>query len=279
MKASLWFAGTLLALAATAQPAWPQSKEAIEAANRLVVRSGLATQIEAMPKQIDEEIAQSRGKVPDEVLDAIAAAFKESFRPAVLQEEVGRSLAGKMQAAEMQKVTGWLETDLGRRVTRAEEQAARSMTPQTVLAHAEQMKRQPPSQKRIAILVDLAAVTKATEAAANMFEAIALGMMIGMDTAQPAQNRIGIAALQSRLRQSVPREKLTESLDAALPEIFSYTYREVSDEDLAGYLAFNRSALGSRYNDAVVAAFTEALAGASVRVGQLMDAAMKRKSA
>lgn len=279
MKASLWLAGALLALAATAQPAWPQSQEALEAANRLVVRSGLAAQIEAMPKQIDEEFAQSRGKLPDEILDAIAAAAKESFRPAVLQQEVGRSLAGRMQLGEMQKVTAWLETDLGGRVTRAEEQAARSMTPRTMLAHAEQMKSRPPSQRRMAALAELAAVTKATEAAANVFEAIALGMMIGMDTAQPAQNRIGIAALKSRLRQSMPREKLTESLDAALPEIFSYTYRDVSDADLAAYLAFNRSELGSRYNDAVVAAFTEALAGASVRVGQLMDAAMKRKSA
>lgn len=279
MMAMKFFPCALLALAAAAQPAWCQSRETLEAANLLVVRSGLAVQIEAVPKQIEQEMEQSRGRLPDEVIAAIAEAARESFRPALLQQEVGRSLAGKMQAGEMRKVIAWLETDVGRRVTRAEELSAHSMTPETLLAHAEQVKRHPLSQGRIAMLADLAAATKSAEAAANMLESVTLGMMVGMDVMQPLQSRIGIAGLKARLLQVMPPGKLRESLNAALPEIFSYTYRETNDADLAAYLAFSRSALGSSYNDAMVAAYTEALAGASLRVGQLMDAAMKRKAA
>ena len=76
-----------------------------------------------------------------------------------------------------------------------------------------------------------------------------------------------IQALRSRLRAAMPLDKMRETMAAAMPALYGYTYRAVSDADLAEYLAFNRSPLGTRYNDAVMDAFTEALTRASVGVG------------
>ena len=50
-----------------------------------------------------------------------------------------------------------------------------------------------------------------------------------------------------------------------------YTYREVSDADLAAYVAFLRSADGKRANDAITDAFSQAMVAASLRLGQLVD--------
>jgi len=56
-----------------------------------------------------------------------------------------------------------------------------------------------------------------------------------------------------------------------MPGLFAYTYREVTDADLAAYLVFLRSADGKRCNDAIGEALTQSMIAASVRMGQLVD--------
>jgi len=67
--------------------------------------------------------------------------------------------------------------------------------------------------------------------------------------------------------------------DGRRDALYGYTYRAVSDADLAEYLAFNRSPLETRYNDAVMDAFTEALARASVGVGPLIEQGLQHQAA
>lgn len=268
----------LAALGAGA-PAPAQTQEALDAARRLVVSSGLAVQLQAVPGQIQREVEQLRGKVPDETVNALGEASLKGFQPAGLQEDVSRVLAEKMPLADMRKIIAWLETDLGRRITRAEEQAAHQMTPESLRAHIEGTKRTPPSRKRAEMIAALMKATKAVESTANAIESIGLGVALGIDAMQPAQNRLGPANLRRRLREAMPPAQIRQEVSATLPAIFSFTYRDVSETDLAAYLAYSRSAIGVRYNDSVMGALAEALARAGVRVGQLVDEELKKKSA
>lgn len=255
-----------------------QPQDALEVAKQLVVRSGLAVQLQSLPGLIESEIAQIRGKLPEEIANAIGQASLRGFQPAELQEKITHALAQKMPVAEMRSVIAWLETDVGLRVTRAEEQSALQMTPEKLQAHAESVKRKPLSRKRTEQLLELMKVTKAVESTVTIVESIGLGVAVGLDAMQPAQNRLGIANLRRRIREAMPPEKIREAVSETLPLLFSYTYRDLSEQDLAAYLAFNNSALGVRYTESAMNALADALARASVRVGQLMDEALKRKS-
>jgi uncharacterized small protein (DUF1192 family) len=277
MTQLLRFMSALVAAAVFAPAGHAQSKEALDAAARLVVSSGLAVQLKGLAGQIDAEVGHTRGKLPDEMRAALAEAARESFRAAVLQDEIVRTVAQKMNPAEMRKAADWLETDVGRRVTRAEELAA-AMTPTDTQAWVERVKRQPLTEKRTKLIVDLVKATKAAEAMANVTESMVLGVAVGMNAIQPVQQQIAPAELRKRMRAAMPPAKLRDIANEALPMLFGYTYRDIGDADLASYLAFNRSPLGVRYNDVVMAAFIEALTHASVRVGQLVEPALRRKS-
>jgi hypothetical protein len=269
-----------LALLLGAAPALhAQSGAALDLARTLVARSGLAEQLKSYPKQVDEEIAQARGKLPGEVLVALREAAKLSYDAADLQRDIEHTLAADMPAADMREAIAWLETAAGRRITRAEEESSASMTPGNLQAYAESLRRAPPSARRAGQLAGLIEATNAVAQSVHLMESIALGIAVGMDAVQPEQNRVGLAALRERLEAAMPREQMREAMGAGLPLMYGYLYRKVSDADLAAYLEFNRSPVGTRYNDAVMKAFTDALTRASIGMGPLIQQGLRKKAA
>jgi hypothetical protein len=278
MKAIVFAAACAAAFLAPL-PSQAQSSDTLKLAQRLVVRSGLAEQLNTVPKHLEMELKLARGTVPDDLLAALGEASIESFRPDALREDVVRTLAARMPAEEMKRALAWLEKPQGRRVTQAEEQASRTLSPETLQAYTEALKTAPLSNRRTKYIADLVTATKGVEHAANLTEGVALGIAIGMDRTQSVQNQQGLKALQNRLRSTIPPEKLREELRGTVPEVYAYIYRGVSDADLGAYLAFNRSAAGKRYNDAVMAAFTEAMLRASLRMGPAVEKALQKKPA
>jgi len=257
----LW---TLLAGAAQAQ-------EAAKLAQRLVQLSGLEVQLRSVPKGFDDQMTQLRGKVPDDLRIALADAGREAYRPELMAQEIAQTLAQTLKPAEMRKVLAWLETDVGRRVTLAEERASSTMDEASLSRYAGQTKSKPPGARRQKLIQDLVQVTNAIEFAAHLIEGTALGVAIGMDSLQPVQKRVGAAFLRKQIEKAMPKEQLKATMREAMPGLYGYTYREVSDADLAAYLVMLRSADGKRCNDAITEAFTQAMVAASVRVGQLVD--------
>ena len=273
------FPAALLAVLITLAPAAEaRPNEALEVAKRLLHNSGLAVQLKSFPRQVDQDLAQAQGRVPDELLNALRSAARESFGPAAMQDDMVRGIAARLTVGEMRKALVWLDTDLGRRMTRVEELASEQLTPEALQSYAEGMKRRPLPPRRGELIAALAAATKAVEGSANIIEGVALGIAVGMDSLQPAQKRLGMAALTEQLRQAMPPDKIREAIGAVTPVMYAYTYRDVSDADLEAYLAFNRSNSGVRYNDAMMGALTEALAKAGLRVGAAIDSALGKKA-
>src|SRR5712691_3827893 len=120
MKTFMRLAGMLAAFAAFTPPACAQSK-ALELADRLFERAGLRAQLDSIPAEFERGLSPNRGKLPEEMIAALAEAGKKGFAPAVLREEIVGSLTRKMPAADIRRVLAWLERGLGRRVTLAEE--------------------------------------------------------------------------------------------------------------------------------------------------------------
>ena len=253
-------------------PGWAcaQSSEALALAGRLFDRAGLAVQLQSLPAQFEQGLSQNPSKLPDEMMAALAEAGKKSFAVATLRQEIVPILAQTLPAADIKQVLAWLDGQVGRRMTLAEESAAGSMTAENMQAYFESEKKKPASPERVKLIADLIEATKAVEIGATFIEAMALGVAVGMDATEPVEKRIGIANLRSRLRVVLPPAKLRASVGAAVPAMEGFTYRQISDADLAAYVEFNDSALGQRYNQAVTKALTESLTRASMRIGEIL---------
>jgi hypothetical protein len=246
-----------------------QSNEAAATAHRLVVRSGLSVQLRSFTGQIEGEIRQNPARLDDKLVNALADAAKEAFRPEALQEDITGRVGKMLSVTDMKTALGWLESDAGRRVTQSEELSSASFDVKSLQAYAERLKAKPLGAKRQQLIAELLGATGAVKAVAAVQEAMALGVALGMDSLQPPERRVGETALRGRIRQMMPPEKLQAVLAQQLPVMSAYTYRDISDADLEGYVRFLKTVGGKRYHDSTTAALTEALGRASVRTGEL----------
>ena len=278
MRSALFAVLSLVLLLPLPDAAHAQSEEAKDTAARLVVRSGLAVQLKSYRKQVDDELGQSRAALPDGLYEALRDAARVGYNAEDLQRDITRHIAVNMPLSDMKQALVWLESDAGRRLTRVEEEAAASMSPQVIQDYVAEYRQRPPSARRAELIGGLIAATRAVEHSAHSVESIALGIAVGMDAAQPVQNRVGLAELRSRLKSMLPPEQLRAQMAGVLPVLFAYMYRNTNDADLAKYLEFNRSPLGNRYNDALMLAFVDTLTRASVNMGPLIEQGMRKKS-
>jgi hypothetical protein len=259
-----------LCMALAAQPALAQSQEALDTAQRLVVRSGLAVQLPGFVGQMKSQLAQQRGKTSDELALKLVEAAEQAYRPEALQDEIARDVARRLQVKEMKVALAWLDSDIGRRITLAEE-AASSADDAAVGKFMQGLKDRKPSAARVSLIKAIIEASDAEDLAVRGLQAIALGVALGMDSTLPNERRLGLARIEKQVNAELPKDKLKQELRATMLSTCLYAYRELPDEDLRPYLAFLRSAAGKRYSDQMTEAFMGALVRASVRLGQLVD--------
>jgi hypothetical protein len=259
-----------LCLGLAALPASAESPEALDTAQLLVVRSGVAVQLRALVGQMKSGMEQQRGKVPDELTLKLVEAAAEAFRPEVLQDAIARDIAQRLPVEDMKAALAWLGTDLGRRITLAEE-AASSADDAAIAKYTSGLKQHKPSAGRVSLVNGIIEATYAEDLTVSSLHAIALGVALGMDSTLPHERRLGMARIEKQVNAALPKEQLKQQLRATMAAGCLYAYRELRDEDLRPYLAFLRSPAGKRYSDEMTQAFMNALVRASVRLGQLVD--------
>ena len=248
-----------------------RAQEAATLAQRLVQLSGLEVQLRSVPKGFEDQMAGLKGQVPDELIFALTDAGREAYRPDVMAKDIAQTLSQTLKPAEMQKVLAWLEADVGRRVTIAEEKSSSTMDEASLRKFAQETKAKPPGAQRQKLIAELVEVTNAIEFGAHLMEGTALGVAIGMDSTQPAQQRLGAALIRKQIERAMPKDQVKAALRESMPGIYAYTYREVSDADLNSYLTMLRTPEGKQVNDEITKAFTQAMVSASLRMGQLVD--------
>jgi hypothetical protein len=259
-----------LCIALAAQPALAQSQEALDTAQLLVVRSGLAVQLRGLVGQMKSGMEQQRGKVSDELVLKLVEAAGEAFRPEVLQDAIARDLARRLQVEDMKAALAWLGTDVGRRITLAEE-AASNADDEAFAKYAQGLKERKPTAARVSLINEIIEATYAEDVVVQGMQAMALGVALGMDSTLPRERRLGMARIEKEVNAALPKEKLKRELRATIAATSLYAYRDIGDDDLRLYVEFLRRPAGKRYSDEMTHAFMEALVRASVRLGQLVD--------
>jgi len=261
-------AALLVAAALTAAAADRRTEE-------LMRKSGLWIQLGQVQSQMvgGAQQAQDMGSGAERLDDADFAKLKASmnlaFAPEKLQKAMSREMESLLSAEDEAEVLKWLSSDLGKRITKIEEESGeleKSMAIERAApAHfATVPKERVEKYRRMVKAIRMGEVTASM--VINMTTAIGFGMAMGNPSADAAA-----VANAMRARMEPQREQMAAEFDARSLQTFAYIYREIGDADLDRYVAFAESPVGKRYHDASTRGMDKVIARASLDVGREFD--------
>ena len=235
--------------------------------DRLMALSGFDEQLASVPEVFEQQFETSARSqsLPVDVVRQLKSVLRVTHAEEKLRAVARRVLPTKMSAADAEAALEWLETPLGQRITALEIAASRPEgAAETVRFGAEIWSSHSPARK--SLLQSLAQSLDASRSYVNM----ALDHQATLLHALRSHTRSTIAAPSYRaVRREVEasRAQVEAAVLPLLRDGFAYTYRDLTDEELARYVEFAETPSARRYHAAGIAALSEALASSAHELG------------
>lgn len=277
----LWHAGLLLAcLLGTgawrpalgdAGPGGPASHDA--RVDLLMERSGMLHTLRQVRPGVLSGMREGQGELPSSVSRAMVQSAERAFQPERMIAEVRAHLAANLAGDEVTAALEWLDTPLGRQVTRLENAAATPETQARLQAYAHGLRDDPPTPERLSLCQRLDQVTHASELMGQLLEAAMLAGAAGVNAAQPVERQVPPEVLRRMLQQQFGAQLGQVQELVVLTQLF--TYDALSDAELQQYLDFLQAPAGTRYMDESGAALRQSIIDALGRFMQYLPAAIR----
>jgi hypothetical protein len=231
------------------------------------VREQVRASLVSMPNKLRAMFATDAGaKLSDPQLDAVTAAAVRGFRIDVFEPPALVALAANLDAHAVKKSMQFLSTDLGKRMVAADV-AISQLDEGTIDKIMSGEITAPSNPQRDLLIKELEAAAQSTNSAVKIY--INIGRSLAFGTA--VGGGMDPVAADDRARKSIDagaQETMAHSMQAPLQRYMAYGYRDLSDADLKGLLAFLTSPAGKRYVTAYNAAMNAGFDAMGRRCGE-----------
>lgn len=258
-------------LLAVASQAVAADRISLETAAEITRKCGVADQLKDFAPAIRAGLTTSpelASKLTEAQLATLLAAIEVAYRPEQIETDFNAELARLLKPAAAQETLGWLDSELGKRLTALENGATELASDTEKMAAAQQlMERLPP--RRVERYIALLKATGADASGAQMMLNNSLGMAVGAGAtlgARPPE----VAKIRKELEVNLPQ--LTEAIGNSYMVMFASVYESVAEADLDRYVAFAESPSGKAYHQAVTKALDTALVNAATELGRQIGA-------
>lgn len=217
--------------------------------DKLMALSGINKQIASFPDQVKAGFLQgaNQGGIGEERVSKILESADNTIVPDVILGEIRSSLAASLSDEETATLLKWYESDIGRRVTAAEEAASTPEAYEEMLGNAQMLME---NDKRVQMAMRIDELVGATKMGMEMQEsssaAIYSAMMAAMAPGQP----VDFEAYKKEMEKIEPQ--MREQMQSLVMLSFLHTYQPVSDDDMAKYEAFLSRPTTKKFNDSAL---------------------------
>ncbi len=243
---------------AAAQPAHAGSID------ELMEKSGLNAQIESIPEVVSVSVNQSvqanRDADPQGLLH-VQSVLQDAYDPDVMKDTLREHLAANLDDATMTGALEWLNSDIGARITQIEKDRS---TPESELERQRfvamiDSKDIPAARREIMSALDdsVGGTDTLLDVMINTHKAVAMSAMPYL----PSDQRMTARQIDQKIEMSRPMMK--RQYQGYVVDSMLFTYQELSQDELAQYLAFADSEVGTKYHKAVTGGLKVALTQAA----------------
>jgi len=237
----------------------------------LYIKSGIDKQVRQLPQLIRVNVLQAfeqddrTKEIPRHTKLAISGSVQQAFSPDRFKQTIIKEVRASMTVKDLDTVLKWLDSPLGKKLTRLEEAASTPETLSKVKEFAARLQQSPPTETRLNILRRLDAAVKATEANVEIVMNTQLAVAFAVVKSLPQEQQGSLEAIAAELKKNRPQ---VEAAMKSQTLIFSlYTYQNLTNAELERYIRFATSPAGEKYHRATLSGFKKAFLDGSIKWG------------
>jgi hypothetical protein len=237
----------------------------------LYIKSGIDKQVRQLPQLIRVNVLQAfeqddrTKEIPRHTKLAISGSVQQAFSPERFKQTIIKEVRASMTVKDLDTVLKWLDSPLGKKLTRLEEAASTPETLSKVKEFAARLQQSPPTETRLNILRRLDAAVKATESNVEIVMNTQLAVAFAVVKSLPQEQQGSLEAIAAELKKNRPQ---VEAAMKSQTLIFSlYTYQNLTNAELERYIRFAISPAGEKYHRATLSGFKKAFLDGSIKWG------------
>lgn len=239
--------------------------------------SGARRALAQIPGQVQAQIQQRKGQLPETDLARLGDIMTRSFSPDALHAGLRESLSKQADPDRLSLVVRFLRSPLARRMTQLELDATAPGSPAEMKKFAERTQASGPPQARLELIQRLDAATGSTEVAVDAAVAVIRAIGKALNAASPQDRRLTARELDGMIEKT--KAAMSDSLRAAATLQLLFAYRSAADRELGDYVQFWESDPGRWFLRAFRKGLLEAISAAATSAAAEITRALPRDTA
>lgn len=215
---------------------------------RLLIASGVTRQLAHFPSQTKSAFAiglRENRQVPDAVVAKMLARADETILPNVMVQHVRESVSNALNVRSIELLLEWYESEAGRKITAAEEQASTAAAYQHIVNQAP---IQLLNRSRVASARRIDRLVSATDMAMEIQDSTGVSIYSAMMAALAPRQPLDLTAYRLNAKK-LQREVRASTHEFVLASMV-YTYRDINETNLRAYEKFLAHPATRRFNQA-----------------------------
>ena len=221
--------------------------------SELMDLSGINKQIAEYPGMVKAGMTQARTQnddVSNEEFIQMNKAVDKSFKTSKMLKIISLEIRKKITQKDIDNLLKWYKSDLGKKITKAEEDAS---TPQ---AYAKMLKEAPvllKNKKKVFFAKRIDKLLNVTQMVTELQINTAIAVFSAMN--HPSKSQMSIF----RSQISSQKRLIKANVEQMIILSFAYSYRNIDDNDLQTYMSFLKETSTKKFNDSAMRGMVKAL--------------------
>lgn len=217
---------------------------------RLFLLSGITKQVGEFPGLVKAGFmqgVQQGASIPENEISLILDSADKTILPSVILDEIQLSLEKSLSNEDVETLLEWYESDIGKRITAAEEKASTPEAYQHMINSAQQLLA---NTKRVEVATRLDELLGATDITMEMQEFSGIAVYSAIMTAMAPDQELNIDAYKSQM--AAMEHQMRANIQQLVIVSFVYSYQHIDDDSLAEYEDFLNRPITKKFNDSVI---------------------------
>lgn len=218
--------------------------------DKLMALSGLNKQIAEFPGMVRagaEQTRQQGSPISDTEFGEVRRSMEAAFQPSEIISTIGIEIKNNISESEAKDLLAWYESDLGRMITKAEENASTPAAYQEMIKEAQSLLA---DEKRVKFAKKIDSILNATDMAMQLQENTAVAVFTAISTVMNPDQPVNTGAFKAQM--SAQEQQMRSNIEQLVIVSFVYSYKDIDMASIKKYVKFLERSNTRKFNDSVI---------------------------